>query len=141
MALKYKGRNFLAKRGDGAAPEVFTTIGGMRATSLAINNAMIDTTDKQDAPWRTLLAGGIKSMSISLSGNFASDAALRACQSDVLSTVGADIRNWKLIAENLDAFLGNFMIVSMNRDGGYQDEEKYTIKLESSGAIAFTAGP
>ena len=41
-----KGRSLLMKIGDGASPEAFTTIGGMRSTSIAINDEMVDVTNK-----------------------------------------------------------------------------------------------
>ncbi len=143
MVTKRNGRDFVVKLGQAdGPPETFTVIGPQRATSLAINNAMVDTTDKQDAPWRKLLGGaGIKSMSISLSGDYSDDAQIRAIQLAIMSITGGDIRNFKLVAGNLDSFVGAFQIVSFSRDGGVGDQEKYTLKLESSGAIVYTPGP
>ena len=37
-----KGSALLMKIGDGASPEVFTTIGGMRSTSISMNDEVVD---------------------------------------------------------------------------------------------------
>ena len=36
-----KGSALLMKIGDGASPEAFTTIGGMRSTSMTLNDEMV----------------------------------------------------------------------------------------------------
>ena len=36
-----KGSALLMKIGDGGSPEAFTTIGGMRSTSIALNDEMV----------------------------------------------------------------------------------------------------
>ena len=40
-----KGADLLMKIGDGGSPESFTTIGGMRSTSLSMNDEMVDITN------------------------------------------------------------------------------------------------
>ena len=77
-----RGRDLLIKIGVGASPEVFTTVAGLRATTLAFNSQAVDITNADSADmWRELMAGGVKTATISGSGVFkdaASDAALRA---------------------------------------------------------------
>ena len=41
-----KGSALLMKIGNGASPEVFTTIGGMRSTSISMNDEVVDITIK-----------------------------------------------------------------------------------------------
>ncbi|HEU4550998.1 MAG TPA: phage major tail protein, TP901-1 family, partial [Rhizomicrobium sp.] len=76
-----RGRDLLIKIGDGGSPESFTSVAGLKATSLAFNAQTVDVTNADSAGmWRELLEGGIKSASLSGSGVFkdaASDAALR----------------------------------------------------------------
>ena len=77
-----KGSALLMKIGDGASPEVFTTIGGMRSTALAMNDEAVDVTNKDSGRARTLLAqGGVNSMTVTGSGVFtdsASETTLRS---------------------------------------------------------------
>ena len=72
-----KGRALLMKIGDGASPEVFTTIGGMRSTSITLNDEAVDITNKDSTnDARVLLAqGGIKSASVSGNGVFTDSAS------------------------------------------------------------------
>ena len=66
-----KGTDILVKIGNGGSPETFTTLAGMRDTSISINQEQIDITNKDSARVRTLLAqGGVKSFSITGSGVF-----------------------------------------------------------------------
>jgi len=64
-----KGSALLMKIGNAASPEVFTTIGGMRSTSLTMNDEMVDVTNKDSTNARTILAqGGVNSISVAGSG-------------------------------------------------------------------------
>ena len=70
-----KGSAMLMKVGNGGSPETFTTIGGLRSTSLTINNESVDVTNKDSSGKRTMLAAaGVQSISVSGSGVF-TDAA------------------------------------------------------------------
>ncbi len=77
-----RGKDLLIKTGDGGSPEVFTTVAGLRATTLAFNAQNVDVTNADSTnAWRELLAGGgVKSATLTGSGVFkdaASDATLR----------------------------------------------------------------
>ena len=70
-----KGSAMLMKVGNGGSPETFTTIAGLRSTSLTINNESVDVTNKDSSGKRTMLAAaGVQSISVSGSGVF-TDAA------------------------------------------------------------------
>src|SRR5204862_1249719 len=78
-----RGKDLLVKIGDGGSPETFTTVAGLRATTLSFNAQTVDVTNADSVDqWRELLAGaGVKSASFSGSGVFkdaASDESLRA---------------------------------------------------------------
>ena len=50
-----KGKDLLIKIGNGATPEVFTTVAGLRATTLAFNAQHVDVTNSASADmWREL---------------------------------------------------------------------------------------
>ena len=76
-----KGKDILLKIGDGATPEVFTTVAGLRARTISLNAKSVDATDSDSTGrWRELLAGaGVRQASVSGSGilrDAASDAAM-----------------------------------------------------------------
>ena len=51
-----RGKDLLIKLGDGGAPENFTTVAGLKATSLAFNATTVDITNADSADmWRELL--------------------------------------------------------------------------------------
>lgn len=135
------GNDFLVKLGDGGAPEVFTTIAGMKSTGLSINNEMIDITNKDNAAWRKLEWGGIKSMSISLSGVMQDHATVKTLMAAIMSKVGADKRNFQLISGLGYKFQGSFFIASFEPSGDVGKEETYSIKLESADEPTFTNIP
>lgn len=135
---KFNGDLFLVQSGDGGGPEVFVTIACMRSTSFSLNNEQIDTTSKCDTPWRTLLEGGVRSMSLSLAGVM-NDAVV--IQTMIIAMLAGSISNYKIISEYGDEFLGAFQAASFERSGEYNDAEQYTMTLESSGAVAYTPPP
>ena len=61
-----RGRDLLVKIGDGGSPETFTTVAGLRATTLSFNAQTVDVTNADSAnQWRELLAGaGVKAAAL-----------------------------------------------------------------------------
>lgn len=133
---KYNGDLFLIKLGnEDGPPETFTTIACMRSTSLSLNNEQIDVTSKCDTPWRELIEGGIRSMSLSLSGIFNDDATIDSINDIALA---GTIKNYEIVSERGDSYTGAFQISSFERSGEYNDAEQYSVSLESSGTITHT---
>lgn len=132
-----KGRAFVLKRGDGATSEVFTTVGGMRSTSMTIAGEQVNITDKDDAGWRKLLAdAGEKTVSVSGSGVFkdtASEGLVRA------SAMEQTIDNYELVFEDGSKFAGGFQVASLEFTGEHNGAREYSLSLESSGEITYTA--
>lgn len=135
------GNDFLVKVGDGGAPEAFTTIGGMRTNGISINNEMIDVTNKDSAAWKQLEYGGIKSLSISGSGIMQDVATIKTLMAAILSTVGADKKNFKLVSGLGYSFTGSFFISSLELAGDVGKEEHFTLKLDSAAAPTFSPIP
>jgi TP901-1 family phage major tail protein len=131
-----RGRDLLLKIGDGADPEVFTSVAGLRATTLAFNAASIDVTNADSADqWRELLADGVKSASISGSGVFkdaASDAALRS------TFFAGAAPNWQVVIPSFGTVQGPFKLTALQYDGPYNGEMKLSLSLASAGALSFT---
>jgi TP901-1 family phage major tail protein len=132
-----RGRDLLIRCGDGADPEVFTSVAGLRATTLAFNAQAVDITNADSADmWRELLAGGVKSATISGSGVFkdaGSDAALRTAFFDAV------IGNFQIVIPSFGTVTGPFKITALQYDGPYDGEIKISLSLASAGALTFAS--
>lgn len=129
-----KGISFLLKQGTAAAG---TTLAGMRATSLTVNNETVDVTNKDSAGARTLLAAaGVQSLTVNASGVF-TDAAVEETVRGY--AFARSINAFGLVFENADKIDASWYISNYERSGEYNGEETYSITLESSGAITYTA--
>jgi TP901-1 family phage major tail protein len=133
-----KGRDILLKIGDGAEPEAFTTIAGIRAKTIALNAKMVDGTNA-DSPsaWRELIAGaGVKSCAVTGAGVFkdaASDALMRAAFFNQLA------RNWILVIPDFGVIQGAFLIQTLEYAGDHDGEATFSVSLASAGALSFAA--
>ena len=126
-----------------------TTIGGLRSTSITLNEESVDITNKDSLGNRTLLAGaGVNSLSVSGSGVFtdsASEVAVRTAfqaqqnTSDGSSAQTAAFESFQFIVPNLGTYTGNFQITSLEYSGEYNGEATYSMSFESAGYITFAA--
>jgi TP901-1 family phage major tail protein len=133
-----RGRELLVKIGDGGSPETFTTVAGLRATTLSFNSTTVDVTNADSAnQWRELLAGaGVKSAAFSGSGVFkdaASDETLRS------SFFNQTAPNFQVVIPDFGTVAGAFQIASLQYEGPYDGEVKLSLALQSAGALSFTA--
>lgn len=130
-----KGSALLMKIGDGASPEAFTTIGGMRSTSLTMNDEMVDVTNKDSSNARTILAqGGVNSISVSGSGVFTDSASETTLKGKF--NVSA-LTNYQFLVPDFGTFTGAFMLTTLEYGGEYNGEVTYSFSFESSGTITF----
>ena len=126
-----------------------TTIGGLRSTSITLNDESVDITNKDSLGTRTLLAGaGVNSLSVSGSGVFtdaASEVAVRTAfaaqqnTSDGSSAQTAAFESFQFIMPNLGTYTGAFQITSLEYAGEYNGEATYSMSFESAGYITFAA--
>jgi TP901-1 family phage major tail protein len=129
-----KGRSLLMKVGSGS-PVTYTTIGGMRSTSIAINDETVDVTNKDSGINRVLLAnGGITSMAVSGSGVF-TDSATEALVRT--SMAASSFSAYQFLIPDFGTYTGTFQLVSLEYAGEYNGEVTYSFSFESSGAITF----
>ena len=132
-----RGKDLLIKIGDGASPENFTTVAGLRASQLSFNATTIDITNADSAEmWRELLDAGIKSASITGSGVFkdaASDAALRTAFFDQA------LKDFQIVIPHFGTVTGPFKLTQLQYEGPYDGEVKIALSLTSAGALAFAA--
>ena len=126
-----------------------TTIGGLRSTSITLNDESVDITNKDSLGSRTLLAGaGVNSLSVSGSGVFTDSAAevavrtaFQAQQNTSNGSSGqtAAFESFQFIIPNLGTYTGNFQITSLEYSGEYNGEATYSMSFESAGYITFAA--
>ena len=133
-----KGKDILLKIGDGAGPEVFTTVAGLRARTISLNARSVDATDSDSAGrWRELLAGaGVKQASVSGAGVFrdaASDALIRAA----FFAQSAD--NWQLVVPDFGTLEGPFLVAALEYAGDHAGEATFALNLASAGELSFEA--
>jgi TP901-1 family phage major tail protein len=132
-----RGKDLLLKIGDGASPESFATVAGLRATTLAFNATAIDITSADSADmWRELLNAGVKSAAITGSGVFkdaASDASLRT------AFFNQTLSNWQIVIPSFGTLTGPFKLNSLEYQGPYDGEVKISLSLASAGALSFAA--
>ena len=114
-----------------------TTVGGMRSTSMTLNDEAVDISSKDSGSFRELLpAGGIQTMSISASGVFTDSTA----ETTLRAAYGTStFKSYNIIVPDLGTYAGTFMIASLEYAGEYNGEATYSVTLESSGSITFTA--
>jgi TP901-1 family phage major tail protein len=128
------GRSLLFKIGDGASPEVFTTVGGMRSTTITLNDEIVDTTNKDSTNQaRTLLAqAGVKSGSVSGSGVFTDSASETTLYGKWHSSTNS---NYQFLVPNLITITGAFQLASLEYAGEYNGEVTYSFTFESAGDL------
>ena len=136
-----KGSAFLLKENSTGTP---ATVGGLRSTSMTINNEMIDITSKDSNPFvsgaknnaRDLLeGGGVSSMTISASGVFTDSSTENLVRGFALDQ---QQKAYTLVFGDGSTIAGTFMISSYERAGEFNGEETYSLTLESHGAITYT---
>jgi TP901-1 family phage major tail protein len=133
-----KGSLVLIKIGDGNVTETFSTIGGLRASRIVLNNQVVQSDTLTSGIWRQALPNaGVRTLTISGSGIF-SDAASEEMLRGY--AFGGTVNNYRFIFANGDYIAGPFIITSYERGGNQDSEETYSITLASAGTLAFTNG-
>ena len=133
-----RGKDILLKIGDGASPETFTTVAGLRARTISLNAKTVDATASDSAGrWRELLGGaGVKSASVSGAGIFrdgASDALIRE------AFFGQEARSWRLVVPDFGALEGPFLVAALEYAGEHEGEATYALTRASAGEVTFAA--
>ena len=128
-----KGRLMLLKLGAAGAGG---TVAGLRATTLRINNELVDVTNKDSAGWRNLLEGaGTQSVSITCNGVTSDGATYETLKGYAIANTH---NTMQLLNPDSDAAEGSFMITSLEEAGEHNGAVLFTITLESAGTITFT---
>ena len=127
----------------------YATVGGLRSTSITLNDESVDITNKDSLGHRQLLAGGgMNSVSISASGVFTDAASEENVREDFFkqqntsdgsSAQTAVFTNFQFLIPDFGTLTGAFQIVSIEYAGEHNGEVTYSMSFESAGYITYAA--
>ena len=142
-----KGLDMLLKINTSGS--TYATVGGLRSTSITLNDESIDVTNKDSKGHRTMLAGGgVSSVSISASGVFtdaSTEETVRAAffvhqnTSDGSSAQTPAFKNFQFLIPDFGTLTGSFQITSLEYAGEFNGEVTYSFAFESAGYITYAA--
>jgi TP901-1 family phage major tail protein len=138
---KQLGRALLVKIGDGEASEAFSNLCGLNSKTLTINNTSIDVTTAdcttpEGALWTETLAG-LKNVSVSGDGFF-EDSTTEA-RMNTVAMQNDNKANFQIVVPDFGTYAGSFRIASLEFGGETEGGVTYSLSLESTGAVTFTA--
>lgn len=131
-----RGKDFLLKIEDSPGSATFTTIANLTTLSSAVNNSIIDITNKDSDCFRELLEGGsTKSVDVTIAG-----ILTETTQQDLLFTNATtnDIYNYQVVHGESDSTItAAFQITAFTISGGFDDAQTFDATLISSGTITY----
>lgn len=131
------GRQLLLQISTGVSPDVYVTLGGLRATGLKINNNPLDITTKSSSGIREMLGnGGIQQFTLTGSGLVDTGAAAVFSQLQTYA-LNRTTFSGKVLSGSGESYTGYFVVGDFSRDGTHNDAESYTITLENSGPLIY----
>ena len=138
---KQLGRALLVKIGDGEASETFSNLCGLNSKSLTINNSSIDVTTPdcttpEVALWTETLAG-LKNVSVSGDGFFEDSTA--EARMNTVAMQNDNSCNFQVVVPDFGTYAGAFRIASVEFGGETEGGVTYSLSLESTGTVTFTA--
>lgn len=135
-------RELVIKRGDGASPEVFTFVCGIRTRTFSMSNASIDTTVPScDNPANPIVATarpGRQTITFSGDGLFDSDAVGKLVADDArLQNITT---NYTVVVPGYGSFSGPFFISDFSWNGDMEDPMAFSATWTplSGDALTFT---
>jgi len=137
------GRLCLIKLGNGASPQVYTTVGGVRTTDINIDTGAVEITNKGSAGYQEFLpGGGVYKLDITGQGVFDdANAQIKTIIADASAAPGSQaLVPLQIQFANGDLYTSKFIIKSLKRSGPYNDAETFDLSLSSSGTVTFAAG-
>ena len=133
-----RGRDLLLKIGNGADPEVFTTIGAASTVALALNNQPVDNTAMDGDGFQGLQAeAGVQTLELTLEGMFKDSVAEETLR---LSAFNRTAKNYQLLFPNGDLFAAAFAVRDYQRGGSFDGLETFSVTLVRAGGGTFTPG-
>jgi len=119
----------------------FTNLCGLNSKSLTINRNPIDvTTPNCSAPEGLLFTESMAgSFSMSVSGDGFFEDSTAEARMNAIAMAADNIGNFKVIVPSFGTYAGAFRIPSLEFGGETEGGVTYSITLDSSGTVTFTA--
>jgi predicted secreted protein len=127
----YAGKDMLLKTGTWSGG---TAVGGFTTNGLTINNQVIDVSSK-DLQFRQLIAGGIKSLTISGSGISSNDTGYETFKGYAQA---ASANALAMGMDDSDTVEATFIITTFSITGEYQGAQTFDFTAESVGTVTYT---
>ena len=138
---KQLGRALLVKIGDGADPVVYSNLCGLNSKSLTINNSSIDVTTPDcttpEGALYTETLAGLKNVSVSGDGFFEDSTA--EARMNTVAMANDNSTDFQIVVPDFGTYAGTFRIASVEFGGETEGGVTYSLSLESSGTVTFTA--
>ena len=133
-----KGRDLLIKISNGEDPETYTTIAGIRSSSIELNARAIDATsaDSLDG-WREYISGvSLKSARVRGRGIFKDTESDERMRNAFFS---GELTNWQLVIPGLGVLTGAMHIAELLWGGDFDEAATFSVELHSAGPMSFEA--
>lgn len=132
---KYLGNALSLAIEDSPSSGTYTVIAGASEHTMTINNEQIDVSDKDSNRWKSLLAAGARTLTISMNGFVSDDVEFELMRVAARDDV---ILNYRLTYGNSDTVTGAFHIDSFEVTGAYNNAQSFTATLSNSGEPTLT---
>ena len=136
---KQLGRALLVKIDDGAG--VLSNLCGLNSKSLTLNNSSIDVTTPDcttpEGALYTETLAGLKNVSVSGDGFFEDSTA--EARMNTVAMANDNSTNFEVVVPDFGTYAGAFRIASVEFGGETEGGVTYSLSLESTGAVTFTA--
>lgn len=138
MTTAYRGRDFALYVADpSVSPSVYDLVAGLRTSGMTINNNPVDITNIGSGGYRELLAdAGVQSFEFSGDGIFDDSAAGLA--NLAAAAINRTVIEAELRSGSGDRFRGEFVVMSFQRTGGFDQAETFSVTLGSTGRMQFS---
>lgn len=132
-----RGRDVVVRIGDGADPESFSVVAGVRSRTIALRTETADATTAESVEgWRVLLTGsGPRHVDVAGAGAFvdaASDARMRE------AFFAGEAPSLELVIADFGVLRGRFAILELAYSGDQDGEALMSLRLRSAGAVSFS---
>lgn len=136
---KQLGRALLVKIDDGSG--IKNNLCGLNSKSLTINNSSIDVTTPDcttpEGALYTETLAGLKNVSVSGDGFFEDSTA--EARMNTVAMAADNSTTFEVVVPDFGTYAGTFRITSVEFGGETEGGVTYSLSLESSGAVTFTA--
>ena len=133
-----KGNQLSILRGDGASPEVFTLVAGVRSKSITVGGDPIDVTTDDDiaggVSWRTFISG-IVDFDAEIEGVLKDEAAMKTIIGD---SINGTVVNYQADINLVGTFEGPMVFTNLRFTGEHTDAITFTANLRANAALTWT---